>query len=191
MRIKIPNTVPSVVFSLRLHHYEHRFCQRMLKCYIVCDFTRLMTSLVFESWSGSLSKVRAEVSERIIWRAAVRWKGEPPAPPPPTPPRVTWYPTAWTVFTLCTWECVHYKYHSWGSRRAPGEMWTASAGALKQPTSVTAGADTCECSTWDRARTWCSRAHAATVLAALYPLWCLFYSFYSGGFSLRLVQNNS
>lgn len=82
MRIKIPNTVPSVVFSLRLHHYEHRFCQRMLKCYIVCDFTRLMTSLVFESWSGSLSKVRAEVSERIIWRAAVRWKGEPPAPPP-------------------------------------------------------------------------------------------------------------
>lgn len=58
------------------------------------------------------------------------------------------------------------------ARRAPGEMRTASDGALKQPTSVTAVADACERSTRDRACIWCSRARAATVLAALYPFWC-------------------
>lgn len=30
------------------------------------------------------------------------------------------YLTVSSVFTLFTWECVHYKYHSWGNHRAPG-----------------------------------------------------------------------
>lgn len=91
MRIKIPNTVPSVGFSLQLHHYKHTFCQRMLKCYIffwfysVDDEPRLWVLVGFTFKSPS----RSERANYLASGCEVKgWA----SCPPPTPPgwRGTW-----------------------------------------------------------------------------------------------------
>lgn len=69
-------------------------------------------------------------------------------------PRSVRYLTVSTVFTLYTWECVRYKYHSWGNHRVPEGCERAAASARCPQSSNISTAGACERITEGREDIW-------------------------------------